>query len=224
MPVFLTLSFAGAFSGLVLLPGFPAESSLDWFIPMTTLQGGVFAGVTTGMGVARDLESGFYDRILLSPAPPLALLGGPLLAAVGRALIPLTLLLIVAVAGGAHFNAGLVGVGILALAALGMALVGACWSVALALKFKTMQVAPLMQTGVFLIIFLSTAQMPIEFLTGWLHSVARVNPMTNVLRLARQGFLGDVTWAHTWPGLLALAGMIGVLGAFALRAMKRIDA
>ena len=224
MPVFLTLSFAGAFSGLVLLPGFPAESSLDWFIPMTTLQGGVFAGVTTGMGVARDLESGFYDRILLSPAPPLALLGGPLLAAVGRALIPLTLLLIVAVAGGAHFNAGLVGVGMLALAALGMALVGASWSVALALKFKTMQVAPLMQTGVFLIIFLSTAQMPIEFLTGWLHSVARVNPMTNVLRLARQGFLGDVTWAHTWPGLLALAGMIGVLGAFALRAMKRIDA
>jgi ABC-2 type transport system permease protein len=224
MPVFLTISFAGAFSGLVLLPGFPAESALDWFIPMTTVQGGAFAGVTTGMGVARDLESGFYDRILLSPAPAPALVGGPLLAGMMRALIPFTLLMVVALIGGADFHGGLLGVLTLAIAVFGVALMGASWSVALALKFRTMQAAPLMQTGVFVAMFLSTAQMPIEFLTGWLHAVARFNPMTNVLALARQGFLGEVTWADTWPGLVSLAGMISVLTFFALRAMKRIDA
>ena len=37
MPVFFTISFAGAFSGLVLLPGFPAEKIIDWFLPMTTI-------------------------------------------------------------------------------------------------------------------------------------------------------------------------------------------
>ncbi len=37
-----------------------------------------------------------------------------------------------------------------------------------------------MQTGVFLLLFLSTAQMPLHLLTGWLHSVARVNPMSNI--------------------------------------------
>jgi ABC-2 type transport system permease protein len=224
MPVFFTLSFAGAFSGLVLLPGFPAESSLDWFIPMTTIQGGAFAGVTTGMGVARDLESGFYDRILLSPAPALSLVGGPLLAGVLRALIPLTLLMFIALIGGAHFRDGIFSVVPLAIAVLGVALMGASWSVALALKFKTMQVAPLMQTGVFILMFLSTAQMPMRFLTGWLHDIARFNPMTNVLALGRQGFLDGVSWSQTWPGLVSLAGMILVLGTFALRAMKRIDA
>lgn len=224
MPIFLTISFAGAFSGLVLLPGFPADSSLNWFIPMTTVQGGAFAGVTTGMGVARDLESGFYDRILLSPASAPALVGGPLLAGVFRAFIPLTLLLIAAVIGGADFHGGLLGVLTLAVATLGIALVGAGWSTALALKFKTMQAAPLMQTGVFVALFLSTAQMPIEFLTGWLHAVARVNPMTNVLALARQGFLGEVTWSTTWPGLLSLAGFIAVTGLWALRRMKKVDA
>ena len=222
MPVFLTISFAGAFSGLVLLPGFPAEKSIDWFIPMTTLQGAAFAGITTGMGLARDLENGFYDRLLLSPASRGSLLAGPLLASVLRALIPVVLLLGVAVVGGANFHAGLVGVAWLVLASLGFALSAGAWSVGLALRFKTQQIAPLMQSGTFLLVFLSTAQMPLELLTGWLHSVATVNPMTYILELARQGFVGDVTWATTWPGLVALGALVAVLGAFAARGMQRV--
>jgi ABC-2 type transport system permease protein len=222
MPVFLTVSFAGAFSGIVLLPGFPAEKSIDWFVPMTTLQGAAFAGITTGMGMARDLESGFYDRLLLSPAARGALLAGPLLAAVLRALIPVFLLLTVALVGGANFRAGLGGVGALVLASLGFALAAGAWSVGIALRFKTQQVAPLMQSATFLLIFLSTAQMPLDLLSGWLHSVARVNPMTYVLELARQGFVGDVMWSTTWPGLVALSALVGVLGTFALRGMQRV--
>lgn len=222
MPVFLTISFAGAFSGLVLLPGFPAEKSIDWFVPMTTLQGAAFAGITTGMGLARDLENGFYDRLLLSPASRGSLLAGPLLASVLRALIPVVLLLGVAVVGGANFHAGLAGVAWLVLASLGFALAAGAWSVGLALRFKTQQIAPLMQSGTFLLVFLSTAQMPLELLTGWLHSVATVNPMTYILELARQGFVGDVTWATTWPGLVALGALVGVLGTFAARGMQRV--
>jgi ABC-2 type transport system permease protein len=222
MPVFLTISFAGAFSGLVLLPGFPAEKSIDWFIPMTTLQGAAFAGITTGMGLARDLENGFYDRLLLSPASRGSLLAGPLLASVLRALIPVVLLLGVAVVGGANFHAGLAGVAWLVLASLGFALSAGAWSVGLALRFKTQQIAPLMQSGTFLLIFLSTAQMPLELLNGWLHSVATVNPMTYILELARQGFVGDVTWATTWPGLVALGALVAVLGTFAARGMQRV--
>ncbi|MGH2730948.1 MAG: ABC transporter permease [Actinomycetota bacterium] len=222
MPVFLTLAFSGQFSGLVNLPGFPADKIIDWFIPMTTIQGAAFAGITTGMGVARDLENGFYDRLLLSPASRNALLAGPLLASVLRALLPLTLLLVIAVLGRAHFHGGLLGIGTLAVAALGIALAAGAWALGLALRFKTQQAAPLMQTGVFLTVFLSTAQMPLNLLTGWLHDVARFNPMTNVLELARQGFLGEVTWANTWPGLGALAGMIAVLGLFAFRGMQKV--
>ena len=222
MPIFLTISFAGAFSGLVLIPGFPADKILDWFIPMTTVQGAAFAGITTGMGVARDLENGFYDRFLSSPAARGALLAGPLLASVLRAFIPLTILIVVGLIGGADFQAGLLGVATLATAALGMALTAGAWSVGLALRFKTMQIAPLMQTGVFVVVFLSTAQMPLDLLTGWLHDVARFNPMTNVLALAREGFLGDVTWDATWPGLVALAGFILVSITFAARGMRKV--
>jgi ABC-type polysaccharide/polyol phosphate export permease len=64
--------------------------------------------------------------------------------------------------------------------------------------------------------------MPLHLLTGWVHAVARFNPMTNVLELARQGFLGDITWATTWPGLVSLAGMTTVLGIFAARGLRKI--
>jgi ABC-2 type transport system permease protein len=130
--------------------------------------------------------------------------------------------LVVALIGGAHFQDGLMGVGTLAIASYGMALVAAGWAVGLALRIKSMQAAPLMQTGLFIVIFLSTAQMPINLLTGWLHGVARFNPMTNVLALAREGFLGPVTWAQTWPGLLALAGMIIAAVLFAARGMQKV--
>ena len=222
MPVFLTISFSGAFSGLVLLRGFPAENIIDWFVPMTTLQGAAFAGLTTGLGVARDLESGFYDRLLSSPAARAALLAGPLLASALRALVPVMLLLAVAVIGRADFHAGLAGVGTLTLAAIGVAVVAGAWALGLALRFKTLQAAPLMQTGVFLTIFLSTAQMPLHLLTGWLHTVARFNPMTHILALAREGFLGGVTWESTRPGVLALLAMIAVLTAFAARGMQKV--
>ena len=222
MPLFLTVAMAGAFSGLVLLPGFPAEKSIDWFIPMTTLQGGAFAGITTGMGIARDLESGFYDRLLSSPATRGALLAGPLLASILRALIPLAMLLVIAAVSGANFHGGPATALTLAIATLGMAFVGGAWSVGLALRFKSQQAAPLMQTGIFLLVFLSTAQMPIELLTGWLHTVARFNPMTNILGLAREGFLGEVTWAGTWPGLASLAGLTAVALAFTVRSMQKV--
>ena len=222
MPIFLTVSFAGAFSGLVLLPGFPADKVIDWYLPMTTLQGAAFAGITTGMGTARDLQSGFFDRFLLAPASRMSLLAGPLLASLLRAFIPIALLLVIAVVAGAHFYGGAPGVLALVVACLGVALVSGAWAIGLALRLKTQQAAPLMQSGLFLVVFLSTAQMPIDFLTGWLHGVARFNPMTNVLRLARQGFLGDVTWDATWPGLVALAGMGLALGLFAVRAMQKV--
>ncbi|MGH2756788.1 MAG: ABC transporter permease, partial [Actinomycetota bacterium] len=171
MPVFLTISFAGAFSGIVDLPGFPAEKAIDWFIPMTTLQGAAFAGITTGMGVARDFESGFYDRFLASPASRTSLLAGSLLAATLRALAPLTLLTIVALVAGANLHAGTMTIVMLGIACLGIGLAAGAWAVGLALRFKSTQITPLMQSGMFLAVFLSTAQMPIALLGGWLHDV-----------------------------------------------------
>lgn len=222
MPLFLVLAFAGQFAGLVLLAGFPTDQILNWFLPMSTLQGCAFAGITTGLGVARDLESGFFDRFLLSPVPRRALVAGPLIGSVLRAILPLTLLTTVIFLSGAELKAGLMGWITYAIAGLGVALIAGGWAYGLAIRIKSMQAAPLMQSGLFLVIFMSTAQMPLPLIGGWLHGVARFNPMTNILALARQGFLGDVTWAATWPGLLAIAGFATVTTTFAVRGLRKL--
>ena len=82
----------------------------------------------------------------------------------------------------------------------------------------------LIQVCGFSSMFLSTGQVPIHFMNGWLHAVARVNPVTNVLRFARQGFLGDLTWTMTWPGLVALGAMVAVAGALAVHQLRRLTA
>ena len=78
-----------------------------------------------------------------------------------------------------------------------------------------------MQAGMMALILTTTAYAPLALLQGWLQDIARVNPVTQVVEAARQGFVGGVTWAETWPGLLALAGLLAVLGALALREMRR---
>lgn len=221
-PVFTVVVFSNAFGAVAQLPGFPVSKMLDWMLPMAVVQGAAFTGLTIGLGAARDLESGFFDRFLTAPVRPVAILAGAYLAAMVRAVIPVALVIGAGLASGADLRGGLAGLGVLFIAAEGAALAAGGWGLGLALRAKTVRIAPLMQVGIFLAVFLSTAQVPLDVMTGWLHAVARVNPTTYVLGLGRQGFLGSVTWGGTWPGLVAIAGMGAFFGVFALRGLRTL--
>jgi ABC-2 type transport system permease protein len=93
----------------------------------------------------------------------------------------------------------------------------------LAYRFGDMRAAALMQLTLFTCIFLSNAQAPLGVMTGWLHAVARVNPFTNILRLSREGWLGQVTWNDTWGGLAAIAGLAAASLVFARRGRSRLE-
>ena len=219
-PAIFFIGLTSVFGSLTLLPGFDASSYKSFMIPVSMLQGAGFTGAAAGVNLARDIEIGLFDRFLASPAPRWVLLAGTVLSASIRSLIPATVLLIVALAVGADFP-GIGGLVIAYAAVMGMAVVAACWGATLALRFKTQAAAPLMQSVMLALILSTTAYAPQELLTGWLSTVARVNPITEVVDAARQGFTGSVTWAGTWPAVVALIGFTAVLGAFALRGMRR---
>ncbi len=229
MPIFFVITFSGAF-GFVGRT-FGGGNAMSWFAPMAIIQGASFAGMTIGLSTARDFETGFFDRFLLAPMSRLTLLAGALVAALVRAFVTTTFVLIAAAIGGVAVPGGVLGIVALYLSALGIALVAALWGLGLVYRVQHTNVGPVIQVGIFMAIFLSTAQVPIAAMSGWLASVARVNPMTNVLRMARAGFVPDqllppagfgVGWSEMWPGLLALAGATAVLAVFALRGMRRL--
>ena len=219
-PAIFFIGLTSVFGSLTLLPGFDAASYKSFMIPVSMLQGAGFTGAAAGVNLARDIEIGLFDRFLASPAPRWVLLAGTVVAASIRSLIPATVLLLVALAVGADFP-GIGGLVVAYAAVMGMAVVAACWGATLALRFKTQAAAPLMQSVMLALILSTTAYAPQELLTGWLSTVARVNPITDVVDATRQGFTGSVTWAETWPAVLALIGFTAVLGAFALRGMRR---
>jgi ABC-type multidrug transport system permease subunit len=219
-PTIFFLGLTAVFGNLTLLPGFTTESYQSFLIPISLMQGAGFTGAATGVNLARDIEQGWFDRLLASPAPRPVLLAGLVLSASFRCLLPATVLLAVGFALGAHWP-GPGGLAIALLITMGMAIVAASWGATLALKYKSQSAAPLMQAGMLLLILTTTAYAPLDLLTGWLQEVARYNPVTQIVEAARQGFVGTVTWEETWPGLVALAGLTALLVALALRGMHR---
>jgi ABC-2 type transport system permease protein len=222
-PTIFFLGLNGVFGALTQLKGFSTGTYESYIVPVSMLQGAGFTGAAAGVNLARDIEGGWTDRLLASPAPRWVLLAGTVLAASARALIPATFVLIIALLLGA----GWPGVGGLLVAyfmVASMAAVAACWGSALALRFKSQSAAPLMQAGMMALVLTTTAYAPLALLQPWMKSVAEANPVTEVIEAARQGFVGSVTWANTWPGVVALLGLLTVLGAWALREMRRTAA
>jgi ABC-type multidrug transport system permease subunit len=219
-PTIFFLGLNGVFGALTNLNGFTTSNYESFIIPISMLQGAGFTGAAAGVNLARDIEQGWLDRLLASPAPRWVLLAGTVLAASARSLIPATFVFGVALALGATFP-GIDGLLVTFAMVVAMAAVAACWGSFLALRFKSQSAAPLMQAGMMAVILTTTAYAPLALLQGWLQDIARINPVTQVVEAARQGFVGGVTWGETWPGALALAGLLAVLGALALREMRR---
>jgi ABC transporter DrrB family efflux protein len=219
-PTIFMLGLTSVFGELTALPGFTTDSYMTFILPVSLLQSAAFSGAATGVNLARDIEQGWFDRLLASPAPRWVLLAGLVLSAAFRSLLPMTLLLAVGFALGVDFP-GADGLVIAVLLAATFATAAASWGVSLAMRFRTQSAAPLMQAGMFVLVLFTTSYAPLELLTGWLHDVAEINPVTQVLEGVRQGFTGSVTWEDTWPALLALAGLLALFVSAAMRGLLR---
>ncbi len=140
-----------------------------------------------------------------------------------RSFVPATTILTVGLLIGAGISGGVLGVLALYVAALWFCAIAGLWGTTLAMRARSQQVGPLIQNGVFIAVFLSTAYTPLVLLSGWLATFAKYNPVTYVLEMARQATVAGIppSWEHTWPGLLALTGMTIVFGALALRELRR---
>jgi ABC-2 type transport system permease protein len=228
MPVFTTIAFSGTFSAITKLPGFPTDRSVNWFMPLGICFGSAFSGVGLGFSAIRDIETGFYDRLRMSPTSRTSLIFGPLITAWLRAIFICTFVISFGLILGVRFTAGIIGVATLVTASLGIATICLGWGLGLAFRFRDMRGAAVMQLTMFVALYLTPAQVPLPLTTGWLHAVARINPVTNILRLARQGLVSRsspdaLSWANTWGGLVAIAGMSMLALIFAKRGLAKLD-
>jgi ABC-2 type transport system permease protein len=221
-PLAFLASFAGGLTALGSLPGFrfPAGYTAFQFV-FVLCQASMFSGLFTGFSLAFDFESGFAKRLMLAASDRRGIVLGYALVALSRAAITLTVVTIVAVLTGMQITgSGVDFVGLCALAAL-LVLVGFGWAAGVALRFKSIQAGPMMQTPVFLLLFLAPVYVPLPLLRGWIHTVAQANPATAFLDAGR-GLISGVH-DHTWLGYVAAAGLIAVFVVWSLTGLRSAE-
>jgi ABC-2 type transport system permease protein len=221
-PLFFFTAFAGGLSSVQNVPGFDYKEGYTAFqFVFVLLQSAAFGGVFTGFGIARDFERGFARRLMIASKRRSGIVFGYALASLTRWTLVAVMLTIVALI--AHMQVGGNGVDLFGLYVLALIVnaAGLLWACGIAMRFRSVQAGPLMQTPIFILLFLSPVYVPLVLLEGWIHSVARLNPLTYILTSGR-GFISgdptDVVLAFT----IAFA-LLGCLGIWGLRGLKRAE-
>lgn len=161
------------------IPGFPTDSYLDFAFAFPLVQASLFGSITAGADLARDIETGFFDRLSLTPMRPVALLAGMLSGVVALGLLQGVVFLTIGLLMGVNISSGLLGMVVLValtiLVALGFGGVGAI----LALRTGSVEAVESAFPLFFVAIFMSSINLPRDLIEqDWFRIVATINPIS----------------------------------------------
>ena len=211
IPMFFFAVTVGAI-GNVAGKAFGVTNYTAFQLPVAVLQAVAGASGTAGLATVSDIEKGYFDKLMLTPAPRISLVLGRL-AADGVRIMALTILIVVVgLIFGTGMKSGPLGVVVLVImgGAFGLAYSGL--GMALALKTGSAQAAQLGFLIFFPLVFLSPAFAPKEVFAPWLEFLATINPVTYIVEGMRDLVL--VGWDPT--SLAAAFGAIAGLGLFTM--------
>ncbi len=216
-PVMLLLVNTGGLKASTELPGFPTDSFLAFALAVPFIQGALFATMNAGTDLARDIQTGFLNRLALTPIRGSALLAGTLTGIVAMGVAQAVFYLVVGIVFGVEFAAGPAGVVVLlafaALVALGFGALGSF----LALRTGSGEAIQAFFPVFFVFLFISSMNTPRDLIAvDWFRFLATINPVSYLLECVRS--LIVVGWDWTALGLgFGIAAVISVV-AIALAA------
>jgi ABC-2 type transport system permease protein len=203
-PLFFFVSFAGGLAAIAEVPGFDFPSGYTAFqFVFVLLQSAAFGGVFTGFAMARDFETGFGRRYMLAAGRRGGIVAGYALAAIFRSIVTWIILTTVALIADMQIGGSPAEIVALYTLALLVNVAATLWAAGVALRVRSIQGGPLMQFPVFLVLFLAPVYVPLDLLSGWIHTIASINPITALLEAGRGFISGD-------PVLVGLAFAIGI--------------
>jgi ABC-2 type transport system permease protein len=215
-PLFLLAVNTGGLTQATKLPGFPTDSYLTFALGFTFVQGALFATMGAGTDLARDVETGFLNRLALTPLRRAALLVGLLAGIVVLGFIQAITYLIAGLAAGADLAAGPGGVAVIfalsMLITLGFGALGAM----IALRTGNGEAVQGMFPLLFVLLFLSSMALPRNLIEqDWFRTVATWNPVSYLIEGIRSllvtGWDAEAL-AYGFGVALAIV-VLGLLGA-----------
>jgi ABC-2 type transport system permease protein len=223
-PILLLAINSSGLRAATKLPGFPTDSFVSFFLPFAFIQGALFAAMTAGTDLARDIDTGFLNRLALTPMRSSGLLAGQLGGAMAQALVQAFVYLGVGLALGVHFASGLEGITVLILLAL---TIGAAWGAVgiwIALRTGSGEAVQSQFPILFFFIIISSMNLPRNLIeSDWFRTAATLNPVSYMIEGLRSLII------EGWDGQalalgfgFALLGMATAMGLAVVELKKRM--
>ncbi len=196
--VFIPLFFLAVSTGAIANfseRGFGVENYLAFQLPVAVLQAVAGSSAASGIAIVLDMERGYFDKLLLTPASRWSLIIGRVWADAVRAIFFASLMLIAALAAGSGMASGIPGA-ILILVIAG--LFGGAYSgigIFIAMRTGNAQAAQAGFLLFFPLLFMAPAFAPLAVFDDWLRIIATINPVTYIM----EGMRGLVMEGYAWP-------------------------
>jgi ABC-2 type transport system permease protein len=208
------------------LPGFPSDAYFDFALAIPFVQGALFSANSAGTNVANDIESGFLNRLSLTPLRRMELMMGQLAGIVGLGLIQALTFVLVGVAFGAGIQAGLAGALVIVALSLTISLAFGCIGAFVALRSGSGEAVQGVFPLFFAALFLSSMVLPRDLIeTDWFQTVATYNPVSYMLEgirsLVISGWDGEaLALGFACAGGLAAVALVAASSALRTRMVR----
>jgi ABC-2 type transport system permease protein len=220
-PLFFFVAFAGGLTRVGDVPGFDyAPGYIAFQYVWALLQAVSMGGAFTGFSIAGDFENGFAKRLMLAASNRYGIILGYSIASLVRATMTGTLVTVIALITGMPITGGFDFFGLIVLAVLAN-VAATLFGAGVAMLLRTQQAGPVIRTPIFLVLFLAPVFVPLTLLSGWLESMARLNPFTHILEAARGYLAGDPT--NVAPAFATSTILILVLAVWAVYGLRRAE-
>jgi ABC-2 type transport system permease protein len=220
-PVALMAVNAGGLRSSTDLPGFPTDSFLAFALAVPFIQGALFSTMNAGTDLARDIQTGFVNRLALTALRDWALLVGQLAGVVALGLVQVVFYIAVGLTAGVRFESGLAGIAVLlvygALVALSFGALGAY----LAFRTGSGEAIQALFPVLFVFLFISSMNAPRNLIgIDWFRIAATLNPVSYMIEAVRSLIITGWDWQALGLGF-GFVIVIGVVSmGLASRAMR----
>lgn len=226
-PIIFLLLFTQLFSKFAAFPGFLATTGAVTYLAFATpgilLQNAFSSALQSGTSIVADVESGFLQKMLVTPVNRSAILLGRLVSDAVRVVIQSVIILALAYALGISVVTG--GAGIV-LMLVTIAFFGLAWSgISLALGLRTKNAETVFGIGAFLtfpLLFMSTALMPQAFMPAWMQNVSSYNPISYTVNIVRVLTLTGYDWNTILTGYGVIAAIAVVTLGITLYLFRKV--
>jgi ABC-2 type transport system permease protein len=225
-PLLLLSINASGLESATHLPGFPTASYFQFALAIPFVQGALFSANSAGTNVANDIESGFLNRLSLTPLRRVALMSGQMAGIVALGLIQAVTFVLVGVAFGDGIAAGVEGAVVIVLLSLLISLAFGCIGAFVALRSGSGEAVQGVFPLFFAALFLSSMSLPRDLIeTDWFRTVATWNPVSYMLEAIRslviEGWDAEaLLLGFACAGGLALIAMLAAASALRTRMVR----